>query len=480
MSVATVEGPLPGRGHLLLDLFDLEDVGYVEEEFFVSGVARSYEQVGERRTDGRWQAATGGGAAYRTRVVVRRPIEPSRANGTVLVEWFNVSNGFDAGINWSWVHRHLVREGFVWIGVSTQRVGIEGGGGFGPQPTLGQHLKAADAERYASLDHPGDRFCFDIFTQVGTALRAPEASGLAGSIDVTTVLAAGVSQSAFHLVTYVNAVDPLVGVFDGFLLHGRGANGVPLAADGWRPASSAATAPGATTMASRWMASPGERIRDDARVPVLVLQAETDVLALGSVKARQPDSARFRLWEVAGAAHVDSYLTATAIADFGSLSIEELAGRLGTTELPGLPGTTSINTGPQQHYVAHAAIAALERWARDGVPPPEASRLDVITDTPMRFAVDAHGNAMGGIRTPWMDVPTATLSGLTTEEGFLTRLLGTTHRFPSDVIERLYPGGRDDYAARFVAARRRTQAAGFLHADDAAEIDAFAAASFPV
>jgi len=43
------------------------------------------------------------------------------------------------------------------------------------------------------------------------------------------------------------------------------------------------------------------RIRTDLSVPVLTFQTETDLPAglLGYVDARQDDSTRFRLWEVA-------------------------------------------------------------------------------------------------------------------------------------------------------------------------------------
>jgi hypothetical protein len=198
-----VSGPLPGSSFLARPLsYDLAALGYSNEERFLEGTARSY-------------APGGGEAPYRTRVVVRRPLERARWNGSVVVEWLNVSGGLDAAPDWDFAHRHLIRAGFAWVGVSAQRVGIEGGG----FASVSFPLKKVDSGRYASLHHPGDAFCFDVFSQAARAVRE---GALLGGLEPARVLAIGESQSAVFLVTYVNHVDPDARVFDGFLLHGRG------------------------------------------------------------------------------------------------------------------------------------------------------------------------------------------------------------------------------------------------------------------
>ena len=112
-----------------------------------------------------------------------------------------------------------------------------------------------------------------------------------------------------------------------------------------------------------------ERIRSDVRVPVLTLQSETDVFGLGSIAARQPDSDRFRLWEIAGAAHADTYLLVASGADDGTLQPAALAKLLAPTDTVfGMKMDSPINAGPQQHYVLQAALAHLDRWA-GGAPP---------------------------------------------------------------------------------------------------------------
>ena len=91
----------------------------------------------------------------------------------------------------------------------------------------------------------------------------------------------GESQSAFALTTYVNGVQPLAQVYDGFLVHSRGGSCLPLGS------------PGAVTDLASSIGGPGKQIRTDGAAPVLVLVMEGDVIGvLGYLRARQPDSER--------------------------------------------------------------------------------------------------------------------------------------------------------------------------------------------
>jgi hypothetical protein len=96
------------------------------------------------------------------------------------------------------------------------------------------------------------------------------------------------------------------------------------------------------------------------------------------------------------------------------------------------------------------------------------------------LVVDADGIAVGGLRTPWVDVPVATLSGLGQDgEGVLTFLFGTTVPFPAEKLSALYPGGVDSYRTKFDQSLADAVAKGFILAADEAEIMAVAAWSFP-
>ena len=132
-------------------------------------------------------------------------------NGTVLVEWTNVTNGFDAENVWFFAWEHILRSGYAWVGVSAQRVGVD-------------RLKIWNAGRYGALDVTkggtitNDALSYDIFMQAGQALAQPAGIDMLGGLKPRTFLAIGESQSAQRLATFVNSVMPLDNVYDGVLL----------------------------------------------------------------------------------------------------------------------------------------------------------------------------------------------------------------------------------------------------------------------
>jgi hypothetical protein len=465
---------MPGAAPDVMRDYDLATLGYEETEYAVSGTAVSYEYesggADDRSPDGRWDVKEGATAPFRTRIVVRQPIDPLFFSGTVVVEWHNVSAGIDAAPDWGFFHRHLTAQGHAWVGVSAQKVGIDGGGF-----VESIHLKLLAPERYASLEHPGDAWSFDMFTQVGQLVRLPADENPLIGLAPQLVLAAGESQSAACLVTYINAVDPHSRTFDGYFVHGRPGKGVAL--DGEFIPASARLGMEATRQA---ISSKGEQIREDTRVPVVVLQSETDVILLGGGLAKQADSERIRVWEMAGAAHADTYTVSAGRHDDGTLSGERFAELLRpTTNLIIGNTATPINAVPQQHYVAQAALAQLTRWAAGGEAPPEAARLD-LDEAGTGYNLDELGNAKGGIRTPWTEAPTALMSGLGQTGETFAMLFGRTEPFDEATLAKLYPGGEEEYLERFGTALDSAIAEGFLLEEDRLEILSVAAHSFPL
>jgi len=422
----TLEGPVTGgtgEPFIAATTFDLATVDYMQTEYFVSGTASAYANVGPINSDGMWTLTAGGSAAYKTRILVYQPIRPGKFRGTVIVEWLNVSGGLDSAPDWILGHTELIRRGYAWVGVSAQHAGVEGGGGIVGLPSMG--LKEVDPVRYASLTHPGDSFSYDIFSQVGQAVRQPAATNPLGDLRIRYVIAAGESQSAFRLVSYVNGIHPLHGLYDGYFIHSRSAGAAPIS-ETPQPAVNAPTP---------------ALIRTDIDVPVLTFQTETDMDFLGFYNARQPDTDRIRLWEVAGTAHADTYTTTVGPTDLGDSP--DVANILITTDpVPGLISCAqSINSGPQ-HFVLKAAVHALNRWVRTGRPPAFAPRLDV-TAPPITIQRDEHGNALGGIRTPWVDAPIASHSGSGQTGSLLCLLFGTTFALDDTTLDALYPTHRE-------------------------------------
>ncbi len=432
-------------------LFDLGTVGYRQAEYAISGTARAF-----RGGDGGPVVAAE--APFTTRLLVYRPVDDAAFNGTVIVEWLNVSAGLDAAPLWQYAHRELLRQGAAWVGVSAQRVGVHGGPGV-LDMGVSMALVDLDPERYGGMDHPGDRFSYDIFTQVGEVARTGRGTILDG-LPVARVLGVGESQSAFRLTTYVNELDHSTEAFDGYLVHARGGTAAPLD-------------DGGGDLAGQILTGDPTPFRAVLRVPVLCVEAETDLILLGYQAARQDDGERLVIWEIAGAAHADVYTFAAGMTDDGLQPIEALAAAWRPVrELFGMQLDEAVNTGPQ-HWVVQAAMRTLDAWVRDGTRPSASPRLELDG---AGFATDEHGNALGGLRTPHVDVPVARLSGLGNGGAPIAFLAGSTTPFTPEQLAALY-GSKDAFVERFAASAKAAADAGFVLHDDVEEMVAIAAAN---
>jgi Alpha/beta hydrolase domain len=470
----TVTGPIAGTPRLDLGRFDLKSLGYVTEEFFLSGKATSFKRVGQLTEDGNWQVAHAATAPFTTRMVVVRPADPGKFNGAVVVEWLNVSSGTDLAADWGAMHREIVRDGFAYVGVSVQKVGVEGGPSLTPNTVP---LKKADPARYGRLSLPGDAFAYDIYSQAGRAVRGAAGAAVLGPLVAKRLLATGDSQSAAFLTTYVDAIDPSAKVYDGYLIHSRFAD--------------AASIEGTSRFEGPSDMPATVKLRADLRVPVITVITETDLLGSdlagfhldGFSSVVQADTNRLRTWEIAGAAHVDTYVLGAAAIDSGSAPVAQLAAAYAPTDTVGVKLAKRVNSAPQHHYVVMTALWNLDRWVRDGREPPKAPRLKTLAvdkpGAPPQLVLDANGDAAGGIRTPWVDVPTARLSGVGNSPGNLGSLVGVTEPFDQVLLDKLYPGGRTEYLQKFNRSLATAIKAGFILPTDAADIKALAAAMYP-
>jgi hypothetical protein len=468
----SVSGPVGGgtpAEWMFSTNFNLAQVGYQEKEFFVSGTAKSYTSNALLTTDGKWNniVPTGTTAPYTTRVVVRRPIDPTRFNGTVIVEWINVSGGVDAAPDWTQSHNELIRDGFAWVGVSAQWLGVQADKGLNPSVIPG------DPVRYGPLSHPGDSFSYDIFSQAGQAIR-DNAAQMLGGLTPQKLVAMGISQSAGRLVTYINAIQPLDREYDGFLVHSRSATPPPLE----QTTPGAPLPPGTPPIpvTPNDAVPTGTTFRNDLAVPVFLVQTETDI-AFSNASVRQPDTGLFRSWEVAGTSHFDWYGLDIGPKDTGNGqgAVLNLAAELnpptatsaGTCNLP-------INTGPA-HWVLDAAVYSTNQWVTNGTLPPIAQPLHTTSTSPVVFAKDANGNTLGGVRTPQVDVPVATFGGIGNSPATCV-LFGTTVKFSAAKLASLY-NNHGSFVSGWAHAAQNEVKAGFLRPADAEELIQSAASS---
>lgn len=434
-----VSGPLVGgarTGRPFMSAFeDLAGLGYVEEEYLLSGVATNnglhvaldlLSPVLFRVT-----AAPERTAPFTTRIQVIRPVDPADFNGTALVEWNNVTGGLDAPVLWAETREQILADGYAWVGVTAQKTGAMSGF---------LSLVNWDRVRYRGVSHPGDDFAFDIFTQAARTVK----SGRGGAVDpmggllVERVIATGASQSGYTLNIYIDHVQERAGVVDGFM-----------------PTVSAVA-----------------KVRDDL-VPVLWVDSEAETLQ--APEGHAPDSGLYRMWEIAGASHVDWY----ALQALVYMALRSVLPPVLHPLLPAYDADAAIQYGersyggscPQNYfpdrYALKAALVSVDRWVRTGLPPASVPRFVRVGGRPAR---DEHGNVLGGLRLPPIDVPIANYRATT------CGLFGLTARFSPEVLGELYPT-HDAYVAQMQAAADDAVARGVLLPADAAELMTMAEAS---
>jgi hypothetical protein len=428
---------------------DLSKVGYVEKEYLVSGRANVYDYAGKGAL--KVHAA---GAPYTTRILVRCPANPRKFSGNVIVELLNPSDKFDADLVWELTRNYLIENGDAWVGITSK-------------PIAAEFLKRFEPKRYAALSWanplavdqtcktPGpallpshssprteDGLIWDIVTQVGALLESQSPANPLANYNVRYLYQTSYSQTGAYVGTYIAEFQPHARlpnerpIYDGFLIGG---------AAGVSAINQCATPPE--------HGDPGALVRSSQ--PVIRIMSLTDFYRFGPFSTyleRRPDSDtpndRYRLYEAAGAAHVVATLDRSAPS-----KADVLAG--------GLKQAKVVCKGPESdfpsQYVYDGALANLERWVRDGIPAPQAARIGVSKpgDPNATPLTDQFGNARGGVRTPSVDVPTATYYGASTAVGPDTTpptctIVGHMVPFDHARLAKLYPT-HADYVKRVSA-----------------------------
>jgi hypothetical protein len=413
----TVTGPIGNtglRGHAMFDSwFELSGIGYEEAEYFVSGTAKD--------------PATGTTAPYTTRIMVTRPSDKKRFNGTVLLDWVNVTAQFENAVDSLEAHRMLSREGYAVVWASVQSAGI---------CCTPLTPKVWDPVRYAALNHPGDAYANDIFSQLAKSLRTRVGVDPMNKLQVRRVLASGQSQSADKLDTYVRTVQASAGVIDGFLIHGGGSK--------------------------TWTTPPS--------VPVLHLLSDSEADPAGPTTNQN-----YRLWEIAGTAHSDFWLGYNSVFGQGPRVLADapkkpasaddelgvVAGNYGEMVHPLDAACILAGATMPMRYAVSNAIHRLDAWVRTGTAPANGPRFQF--DASGQLAKDEHQNTLGGIRLPPIDVPVATYISTVCGLG------GITVPFSDVQLHQLYPT-HAAYYAQMKAATAASVNGGWLLPPDAADL----------
>ncbi len=296
--------------------------------------------------------------AYKSRMIVRRPANAQKFNGTVIVEWMNASSGFDIDVDFLSLLPLIEREGYAYVAVTAQQSSVD-------------FLKNRDPLRYGALTmaevpllQPASN---EVFSQAGQTLlnKINPVDPLRG-LKAKRLIAIGQSQSSQRLTNYVNSVHglTLLPVFNAFVLHSGG------------------DAP--------------------TRFPVPVFKINSENEAPSYFGSRALANANYRYWEVPGSSHQplegNDYANSLLAAGRGApLSCPF------PFEGPGGP----VGIDP----ALRAAVAHLNNWIIFGKKPPQAPFIAMTPDLLNPFVGviqrDTYGNALGGIRMPQQEAPVA-------------------------------------------------------------------------
>lgn len=294
-------------------------------------------------------AGTIAGEPYRTIVQVLRPEDGATSGVTIVEPWHRAGYW----TIYSKVHQYLARRRHCAAIVLSNRLVLE-------TRIKPQH------PRYADLFLP-DREITDseVLAQVGALFR----DGHVGADATHHVLLAGQSTEAFWTRRYITQEHRVARVGDAPVF------------DGYFPAQTALNNEFGPI--------------DDLDVPVVEVQGEGELIRSfgrqgNGIRHRRPDGDRYRLYEVPGMPHICT--------------------RNGTNRwwTESLTCDRSTWSNFPMHEVFHAALDSLVRWVQTGEPAPTAARIETRSGG-REIVRDRFGNASGGVRSSYVDVPTATV-----------------------------------------------------------------------
>ena len=405
----------------------LEEIDYSETEHLMSGTAGTYEGAANEPA-----TATGTSTPYTTRILVRLPSEPERFSGRVVVEPLNTSAGAENDVVWKQVYETFASEGDGWIGVTERST----------SPPL---LVEAVPGRYDALQLQTNGLAWDILSQLGGVLKAEVPSSPLGSLDVEHVYMGGFSQSGIETGTYSSSIsdgalmDDGTTVYDGFLVMARSGSLTPLESG--------------TALAPAFEHLPLGK----SSAPVVDLETQTDVQGFETDEYTSPSGAEVR--------------RADADVEGDRYALREIPG---APHAPSISGCGDGSTFPTSSFV-RAAWVALTRWVEEGEVPMQMARIDTRSiGTVSPVAVDAVGNAEGGARSPWVDVPLSTYEG-NSPGGVFCQLAGLETPLDASVLATLYPDA-DAYLAEFEQSLDDPISAGLILESERDELIADASA----
>ncbi len=289
-------------------------------------------------------SGTANGKPYTTRIVVHQPKDSKKFSGIVVSEVMHSS-----GNSWMFfnTHLYLMSQGHIHVEIASQKA-----------PTENSIVKS-NPERYKTISLPDAAQVNEITAQVGVLIKSTAKDSPFAGLKVRHSVLMGTSQSSGVLVQYLRA-HATQRMADGSAIF-----------DGFFPTSVV-----------------GNNAIPQIDVPLIQMNTQTEVNATAAMgnKYRRPDSDekgnRYRLYEMAGMPHNDS--------------------RENPTYTPN-PCEKPVTRFPAGGMMA-MGLDHLIQWVDKGIVPPRADRIVVENGA---IVLDENGNAKGGVRNTYVDVPNA-------------------------------------------------------------------------
>ena len=406
------------------DPIDLSEYGYIEEEYLVSGLANVYAWEGSKDRP----FVRSRNCPYCTRILVRKPADPKKFSGHVMVETMHGGQKIDnPHVGWGSAYRYILENGDGWVGMSVA------GTTFGA-------LKTFDPKRYEKLSYPNP-LPPEKRRPVGNMASSPDQieknRGKVLPDDPTTEK--GLDMDMFSQVSAAIKRGLPGTPFEGYNAKYTYLIGVTFAEI---PCYSAAVLPFSydtdeehliydaavvymSGRAGNLNREEGALSWDDPRtkcggkVPIIRLMPAGDLrgtdphpLWAGMVRAKNTDEPGNigRTYEIAGTAL--KYCTSGGVCTYPGHAETDKAGLTEEHKNPNMLAGFDSSKWPVCSIMAPiitGLFSNLKEWAEKGVSLPIADYIDSKAEYPdFIFYLDENGNQKGGVRTHYVDVPIAT------------------------------------------------------------------------
>lgn len=449
---ASAQYPLSSAERAGTEYSDLVQAGYIEEEYYLAGIAPAITAAGDKLFQ----------APYITRILVRRPKDPARFNGTAIIEpfsWFG-----ERGAGWILTRRYLLREGYAYVGYTLNINQPEHDPKFTPdydaaainryRPIVNlEFMRRFDYARYAPLGFYYDPARFvrgdrpdpfvpqsqGVGAQLALLLKSNAPSGPLAGLEVDRV--------------YVDSWAVTAQVWMDYLDQGRHQQ--------WRMPDGRPLIDAYMTGRMAYGEVGGDVIRvprkmpDDA--PFITIYSQSEVMhdaVEGIALPTDTDRPRLRYYEVTGVPHL-------RLADHGTEHTEALAADVGKKDDP----RCQVLYDEPAEVVVSALLDAMDRWVREDKPMPKASRVKRNRRGVARDP--ATGNMIGGVRPPWIEVPAAAY--MTDAETGCGLIYDTKIPYGKQQLRKLYVN-YENYQRKFSAAKDSAINQGYLLPEDAVHV----------